>query len=130
MNPARIRRMPAQPDDAGPAGAYPKPMTSAHELPADDPGALSEAVNRAAAGEVVRLVTADGRRVADVTPPKMTVDASETDGERADRVTRAFFDATGVTPTLAHYKSVYAKAGAEWPGDDVARTLFPVAEAS
>ncbi|HEX8630386.1 MAG TPA: hypothetical protein VF755_19675 [Catenuloplanes sp.] len=105
-------------------------MTSAHELPADDPGALSEAVNRAAAGEVVRLVAADGRRVADVTPPKVSADASETDVQRADRVTRAFFAATGATPTLEHYKSVYAKAGAEWPGDDVARNLFPVAEAS
>ena len=110
------------------AAAYSERKTSAHELPADDPNALSQAVNRAAAGEHVRLVAADGRRVADVVPP--SAGAAETDTERADRVTRSFFATTGAVPTLDHYRQVYASAGKPWPGDDVARTLFPVADAS
>jgi antitoxin (DNA-binding transcriptional repressor) of toxin-antitoxin stability system len=112
---------------AATAAAYPEPMTHAHELSADDPDALSQAVTRAAAGEHVRLVAADGRRVADVVPPA----PAETDAEKADRVTRAFFAATGgAVPTLDHYRRVYVSAGKPWPGDDVARTLFPFADAS
>lgn len=110
---------------AHPRAAYPDGMTTpAHELPSDDPGALSQAVRRAAAGEVVRLVASDGRRVADVVPP------AQTGVERADRVTHAFMTATGAVPTLEHYRTVYARAGADWPGDDVVRGLYPVADAS
>lgn len=40
----------------------------AYTLPADDPHAVAEAVGRAAAGSVVRLVRGD-EQVADITPP-------------------------------------------------------------
>jgi antitoxin (DNA-binding transcriptional repressor) of toxin-antitoxin stability system len=119
-------RLPDQPSARPAPGAYPESMTSAHahELPADDPGAVAEAVHRAAAGERVRLVADDGRPVADVVP------ATETDIERGDRVMRKVMATTGAVPTLEHYRRVYASAGAQWPGDDVARSWFPVADAS
>jgi hypothetical protein len=104
-------------------------MTHAHELPADDPESFQQAVRRAAGGEHIRLVAADGRRIADVVPPTEVGD--ERDHERADQATRAFLAATGgPAPTLEHYRRVYASAGADWPGDDVARTWFPVSDAS
>jgi antitoxin (DNA-binding transcriptional repressor) of toxin-antitoxin stability system len=33
-------------------------------------------------------------------------------------------------PTLAHYRRVYAQAGAPWPGEAFVRRHYPVAEAS
>lgn len=127
--PAGRRTRAGQTSAAATAAAYPEPMTHAHELPADNPDALSQAVTRAAAGEHVRLVAADGRRIADVIPPAESAD--QRDHERADQATRAFLAATGgPAPTLEHYRRVYTSAGAEWPGDDVARTWFPVADVS
>jgi len=126
-SPAAHRMRPAQGSATSPAAAYPEPMTSAsaHELPADDPKAFAEAVDRAAAGERVRLVARDGRRVADVVPP-----APDSDIERSKQAAARFFAATGGTPSLEHYRQVYAAAGVQWPGDDAARQLFPVADAS
>lgn len=102
-------------------------MTSAHahELPADDPGAVAEAVTRAAAGESVRLVAADGRRVADVVPP-----AQETDDERADRITRTLMDAGQGRPGVEHYRNVYERIGLPYPGDDEIARRYPVRAAS
>ena len=33
-------------------------------------------------------------------------------------------------PTLAHYRRVYAQAGAPWPGEAFVRRHYPVADAS
>jgi antitoxin (DNA-binding transcriptional repressor) of toxin-antitoxin stability system len=111
-------------------------MVHDRELSADDPDALVEAVRRAAAGERVHLVDADGRRVADVVPPAADTPAparglfrrpAETDIEYGDRVFRAFLAATGgAAPRLEHYRRVYATLGLPWPGDDDVRSLYQV----
>jgi hypothetical protein len=99
------------------------------QLPADDPESVQQAVRRAEAGECVRLVAADGRRVADVIPP-----AAESpvvpDDERADRATEAFLAATGGQVTLEGIRRVYANLGQPYPGDDAATELYRVRPAS
>ncbi len=112
---------PAQRDGGRRCGAYPKAMTSAHahELPADDPAAMSEAVSLAAAGERVRLVAADGRPVADVVPP------AQADDERAAHTTAAFLTATGGTATAEGIRRVYASLDRPYPGDDVSAERHP-----
>lgn len=113
-----------QPSVTAAAAAYPEPMTHAHELPADDPDALSQAVTRAAAGEHVRLVASDGRPVADVVPP------AETDAQRAERTTAAFLAATGGTATVDGIRRVYASLGRPWPGDEAIAERYQVRPAS
>jgi hypothetical protein len=113
-------------------------MAHIPELPADDPDALLEAVRRAAAGERIHLVNADGRRIADVVPPpdgaaeparRPDRRPGETDDEHADRLTRELIAATGgVLPRLEHYQRVYASLGLPWPGDEMARSRYPVAD--
>lgn len=99
---------PTQRDGGRLCDAYPGTMTSAHahKLPADDPAAMSEAVSRAAAGEHIRLVTADGRPVADVAPA---------DDEHAARSTAAFLSATGGTATVEGIRRVYASLARRTP---------------
>lgn len=123
--PLTWRSRTGQTSAAATADAYPEPMTHAHELPADDPDAVRQAVTRAAAGERVRLVAADGRRIADVTPP-----ADETLDERNTRVTRTLMDAGQGVPGFEHYRDVYRRMGLPYPGDDTIAARYPVRPAS
>jgi antitoxin (DNA-binding transcriptional repressor) of toxin-antitoxin stability system len=132
-------------------------MSEAFEVSPDDTAGVAEAIRRAAAGGTVRLVR-DGHPVAEIVPPARSgdgaakphaavvspaADDSELDpaglaalearmaalppeSGHASRVHAERFGA----PTLAHYRRVYAQAGAPWPGEAFVRRHHPVADAS
>ena len=127
-----------------------QPVSEAFEVSPDDTVGVAEAIRRAAAGGTVRLVR-DGHPVAEIVPPAKSSaehttpadDDAELDAAglaalearmatlppgsgRAGRVHAERFGA----PTLAHYRRVYAQAGAPWPGEAFVRRHYPVADAS
>ena len=131
-------------------------MSEAFEVSPDDTVGVAEAIRRAAAGGTVRLVR-DGHPVADIVPPARTGDQTTDPDSTADQaVDDAELDAAGLAalearmatlppgsghasrvhaerfgaPTLAHYRRVYAQAGAPWPGEAFVRRHYPVADAS
>lgn len=118
-------------------------MSEAFEVSPDDATGVAEAIRRAAQGAVVHVVRDDGQPLADIVPaarpdddPELTPDelavrearaAARPSAEReAGRVHAERFGA----PTLAHYRAVYAQAGAAWPGEAFVRRHYPVADAS
>ena len=131
-------------------------MSEAFEVSPDDAPGVAEAIRRAAHGAVVHLVR-DGQPVADIVPASRTTADSLGDTEpgsgglddselspaemaalEARMATRpaADTDASRIhaelfgAPTLAHYRAVYAQAGAPWPGEAFVRRHHPVADAS
>ena len=104
-----------------------KPMDAAFEVSPDDPQRLAEAIQRAAQGAVVHLVR-DGQAVADIVPAAST---QQTDNDRNDRalaIERRQAQRFGA-PTLADYRKVYETSGWPWPGDDMIRRDYLVADA-
>ncbi|MGH3569709.1 MAG: hypothetical protein ACRDRH_27590 [Pseudonocardia sp.] len=100
-------------------------MDAAFEVSPDDPQGLADAVQRAAGGAVVRVVR-DGHAVADIVP------AASEHTSRADRalaIERRQAARFGA-PTLDDYRNVYATSGWSWPGDDVIRRDYVVADVS
>ena len=131
-------------------------MSEAFEVSPDDAPGVAEAIRHAAQGAVVHLVR-DGQPVADIVPASRTTDDSPGDTESASgglddselapaemaalearMATRPAADtdagrihaALFAAPTLAHYRAVYAQAGAPWPGEAFVRRHHPVADAS
>ena len=129
-------------------------MSEAFEVSPDDTAGVAEAIRRAAAGGTVRLVR-DGHPVAEIVPPART-DPEATRPDATAAADDAELDPVGLAalearmaalppesghasrvhaerfgaPTLAHYRRVYAQAGAPWPGEAFVRRHYPVAEAS
>jgi antitoxin (DNA-binding transcriptional repressor) of toxin-antitoxin stability system len=102
-------------------------MDAAFEVSPDDPQRLAEAIQRAAQGAVVHLVR-DGQAVADIVPAAST---QQTDNDRNDRalaIERRQAQRFGA-PTLADYRKVYETSGWPWPGDDMIRRDYLVADA-
>ena len=121
----------------------------------DDASGVAEAIRRAARGAVVHLVR-DGQPVADIVPAAQTIRAALPDAgepvstddseltadeqvvreQRAASRPAATREASRVhaerfgAPTLAHYRAVYAQAGAAWPGEAFVRRHYPVSEPS
>ncbi len=117
--PQRWTRQPAGP-------AYPDGMTAAHHHEADDPRDVAEAVDAAArTGEVVPLFRG-GRPVAAVVPA--AVADAEAERRRVAAEVVAEFVAEAGAPTLAHYRQVYEGLGRPYPGDDVIRARYAVAD--
>ncbi|MGH3829771.1 MAG: hypothetical protein ACRDRS_04850 [Pseudonocardiaceae bacterium] len=101
-------------------------MNAAFEVSPDDPQGLAEAIQRAAQGAVVHLVR-DGHAVADIVPAT-TAQTSHTDRrERALAIERRHAERFGA-PTLAEYRRVYQTSGWPWPGDDVIRRDYLLAD--
>ncbi len=131
-------------------------VSEAFEVSPDDVPGVAEAIRRAARGAVVHVVR-DGQPLADIVPAASTtpdavpgsrpgddqIDDSELDAaamaaleaRMANRPTadveagRIHAERFGA-PTLAHYRAVYAQAGAPWPGEAFVRRHHPVADAS
>ncbi|MGH3869733.1 MAG: hypothetical protein ACRDQ4_27265 [Pseudonocardiaceae bacterium] len=102
-------------------------MNTAFEVSPDDPQGLAEAIQRAAQGAVVHLVR-DGQAVADIVPVT-TAHTSKVDrNERALAIERRQAERFGA-PTLADYRKVYQASGWPWPGDDVIRRDYLLADA-
>jgi len=100
-------------------------VDAAFEVSPDDAQGLADAVRRAAGGAIVRVVR-DGQAVADIVP------AAREHTPRADRalaIERRQAARFGA-PTLDDYRKVYATSGWSWPGDDVIRRDYVVADAS
>jgi antitoxin (DNA-binding transcriptional repressor) of toxin-antitoxin stability system len=132
-------------------------VSEAFEVSPDDAPGVAEAIRRAAHGAVVHLVR-DGQPVADIVPAQSstassgsdpddpgagTADDSELDASamkalEARMATRPAVDVDAGrihaqrfgAPTLAHYRAVYAQAGAPWPGEAFIRRHHPVADAA
>ncbi|MGH3854238.1 MAG: hypothetical protein ACRDR6_12250 [Pseudonocardiaceae bacterium] len=97
------------------------------EVSPDDPQGLVEAIQRAAQGAVVHLVR-DGYAVADIVPAA-TAQASNADrNERALAIERRQAARFGA-PMLTDYRKVYQTNGWPWPGDDVIRRDYLLADA-
>jgi antitoxin (DNA-binding transcriptional repressor) of toxin-antitoxin stability system len=102
-------------------------MDAAFEVSPDDPQGLVEAIQRAAQGAVVHLVR-DGQAVADIVPA-VSVQGTRADSDaRALAIERRQAERFGA-PTLADYRKVYETSGCPWPGDDVIRRDYLVADA-
>ena len=108
-------------------------MTGASEASADDPRAVTEAISRAAEGEVVHLVR-DGRPVADVVPAVSSTQRGSDRGSDRDwmtaRETSQRMAARFGAPTMDHYRRVYQALQVPWPGDAEIRRRYPVAGSS
>lgn len=132
-------------------------VSEAFEVSPDDAAGVAEAIRRAARGAVVHVVS-DGYPLADIVPATRDVatepagdahrdDAvlddseldpavqSELEAHMADRpvacvVASHTHSARFGAPTLAHYRAVYAQAGAGWPGEAFVRRHYPVADVS
>lgn len=125
-------------------------MSEAYEVSPDDTDGLAEGIRLAASGTVVHLVQ-DGRAIADIVPAAPTPsdggvtarDDSELDeagmAQLEARMAHeppecaaagAYHAALFGAPTLAHYRAVYAQAGAPWPGEAFVRRHYLVADAS
>lgn len=131
-------------------------VSEAFEVSPDDAPGVAEAIRRAASGAVVHVVR-DGQPLADIVPAAPTandpaadpasgppgLDDAELDPAamaalEARMATRPAADAEAGqihaarfgAPTLAHYRAVYAQAGAPWPGEAFVRRHHPVADAS
>lgn len=102
-------------------------MTAAFEVSPDDPQGLAEAIERAAQGDVVRLVR-DGQAIADIVPATTAQTSKADRNERALAIERCQAERFGA-PTLADYRKVYQSSGWPWPGDDVIRRDYLVADA-
>jgi antitoxin (DNA-binding transcriptional repressor) of toxin-antitoxin stability system len=100
-------------------------VNPAFEVSADDPQGLTEAIQRAAQGAVVHLVR-DRQAVADVVPAASTQATKADPHERALTIERRQAERFGA-PTMADYRKVYQTSG--WPGDDVIRRDYLVADA-
>jgi antitoxin (DNA-binding transcriptional repressor) of toxin-antitoxin stability system len=103
-------------------------VDAAFEVSPDDPQGLVEAVHRAAQGAVVHLVR-DGHAVADIVPADWAQASDAGRNERALAIERRQAERFGA-PTLADYRKVYETSGWSWPGDDVIRRDYLVADAS
>jgi antitoxin (DNA-binding transcriptional repressor) of toxin-antitoxin stability system len=103
-------------------------MDAAFEVSPDDPQRLAEAIQRAAQGAVVHLVR-DGQAVADIVPAASTRETGDDRNDRALAIERRQAQRFGA-PTLADYRKVYETSGWPWPGDDVIRRDYLVADAS
>ena len=93
----------------------------------DDPQGLAEAIQRAAQGAVVHLVR-DGQAVADIVPATTAQTSKAGRNERALAIERRQAERFGA-PTLADYRKVYQTSGWPWPGDDVIRRGYLIADA-
>lgn len=102
-------------------------MDAAFEVSADDPQGLAEAIHRAAQGAVVHLVR-DGRAIADIVPADWVQATKPESDDRALAIERRQAERFGA-PTLADYRKVYETSGWPWPGDDVIRRDYLVADA-
>lgn len=102
-------------------------MNAAFEVSPDDPQGLAEAIQRAAQGAVVHLVR-DGQAVADIVPAASAPETKTGCTERALAIERRQVERFGA-PTLADYRKVYETSGWPWPGDDLIRRDYLVADA-
>jgi antitoxin (DNA-binding transcriptional repressor) of toxin-antitoxin stability system len=103
-------------------------VDAAFEVSPDDPRGLAEAIQRAAQGAVVHLVR-DGQAVADIVPAASPPATDDDRNQRALAIERRQAQRFGA-PTLADYRKVYETSGWPWPGDDVIRRDYLVADAS
>jgi antitoxin (DNA-binding transcriptional repressor) of toxin-antitoxin stability system len=99
-------------------------MNTAFGVSPDDPQGLAEAIQRAAQGAVVR----DGRAVADIVPATTAHTDKADRNDRALAIERRQAERFGA-PTLADYRTVYQTSGWSWPGDDVIRRDYLLADA-
>jgi antitoxin (DNA-binding transcriptional repressor) of toxin-antitoxin stability system len=101
-------------------------VDAAFEVSPDDPQGLAEAIHRAAQGAVVRLVR-DGHAVADIVPAGSVPEGRADSNDRALAIERRQAERFGA-PTLADYRKVYETSRWPWPGDDVIRRDYLVAD--
>jgi antitoxin (DNA-binding transcriptional repressor) of toxin-antitoxin stability system len=101
-------------------------VNAAFEVSPDDPQGLAEAIQRAAQGAVVHLVR-DGQAVANIVPADPAQATKAASNEKALVIERRHAERFGA-PTLADYRKVYQTSGWPWPGDDVIRRDYLVAD--